>query len=109
MKLCPHCSTPIAILRIARCHNALKCRGCGRELCPDRRSQTLMFATLVAFFPVALYLARRITGHSFLFGVIVGLLFGMAAGGAGCLIYAWTVRLHENDHRPAPRSWGGLV
>ena len=112
MKLCPNCSEPIPILRIARCQTTLVCPGCGMALWPDRRSQILMWGTLVAFFPLALFLARRLTGHSLVFGLIFGLAFGLCAGGAGCLIYAWTVRLHthhSDGRRPGPRSWGGLV
>ena len=109
MKLCPHCSSPIAILRIARSHGALRCPCCSRELCPDKRSQALMFATLLAFFPLALFLCRHMSGHSFLFGALLGLVFGIGAASIGCLIYALTVRLHEYHKRQAPRSWGGLV
>jgi hypothetical protein len=112
MKLCPNCSEAIPILRIARCQNTLVCPRCGLKLWPDRRSQILMFGALVAFFPIALFLARRLTGHSFVFGLLFGLGFGLCAGGVGCLIYAWTVRLHThqaNAHRSGSRSWGGLV
>jgi hypothetical protein len=81
-------------------------------LWPDRRSHIFMFGALVAFFPIALFLARSLPGHSFGFGLFFGLVFGVAAGGVGCLIYAWTVRLRTHragQHRPGPRSWGGLV
>jgi hypothetical protein len=72
----------------------------------------LMSGTMVAFFPIALFLARRLPGHSFVFGLFFGLAFGMSAGVVGCLIYAWTVRLHTHQtdgHGSGPRSWGGLV
>jgi hypothetical protein len=39
-------------------------------------------------------------------------VFGLCAGGVGCLIYAWTVRLrtHPADqHHCGPRMWRGLV
>jgi hypothetical protein len=59
-----------------------------------------------------LFLTRHLTGHGFVFAVFFGLAFGLCAGGAGCLLYAWTVRLHTHHthHRhTGPRSWGGLV
>jgi hypothetical protein len=71
-----------------------------------------MLVALVAFFPIAMFLARRLSGHSLVFGLVFGLAFGVCAGGVGCLIYAWTVRLrtHRADaRRGGPRSWGGLV
>ena len=111
MKACPGCSAAIPVLRIARSRDGLICPGCGLRLCPDRRSQILMFGTLLAFFPLALYLGRRLPVHSFLVGFLGGIVFGMCAAAIGCLIYAWTVRLHT--HHPGrfsePRSWGGLV
>ena len=112
MKLCPGCSEAIPVLRIARCPNSLRCPRCGAKLWPDRRSHFLMFATLIAFFPLALFLARDLSGRSFGFGLLLGLVFGLCAGGAGCLIYAWTVRLrtHPADHHHSgPRTSGGLV
>jgi len=78
MKACPRCSEPIAILKIARCQNTLECPRCGVQLSPDRRSQILMSSTLLAFLPLALYLTRRLSGHSFLFGMCFGLAFGIA-------------------------------
>jgi len=109
VKACPHCSAPISILRIARCQNDLKCSCCGQKLRPDRRSQAFLFATLIAFFPLALFLTRHINGQSFLFGLLLGMGFGIAAGCIGCLIYACTVRLHEDHRQEEPRNWGGLV
>lgn len=110
MKYCPNCAGAIPILRIARCQNCLVCPCCGTQLQPDRRSQLLMFATLLALFPLALFLARRLAGHTFVFGMFLGLAFGVGAGLLGCLIYAWTVRLHsQGERREMPRSWGGLV
>lgn len=112
MKLCPGCSEAIPVLRIARCPNNLRCPRCGTKLWPDRRSHLLMFGTLLAFLPLALFLARHLSGRSFGFGLLLGLVFGLCAGGVGCLIYAWTVRLrtHPADqHHSGPRMWRGLV
>ncbi len=115
MKLCPNCSNPISLLEIARHPDTLVCPCCGLELKPDRRSELCMFGMLAAFLPLTLYLIRHISGHSLVFGFVLGFLVAILAGVACSLAYAATVRFHchrAGEPRPAtagPRMWGGLV